>query len=96
MTLDTALLSTDTNITVDLAADAVKDVPGNGIAEVLGTSVSLEDNVAPTLESAQINAPYEVGCVDLFDEALNTTGSTPATSSLHGQGRRQFTYAEQR
>ena len=56
VTLDTALLSTDTNITVDLAADAVKDVPGNGNAEVLATSVSLEDNVAPTLTSAHKRA----------------------------------------
>ena len=55
VTLDTALLSTDTNITVDLAADAVKDVPGNGNAEDLATSVSLEDNVAPTFVSATIS-----------------------------------------
>ena len=79
MTLDTALLSTDTNITVDLAADAVKDVPGNGIAEVLGTSVSLEDNVAPTLESAQVIAGSPRSVVLIFDEAL-ASGSTPATS----------------
>ena len=95
MTLDTALLSTDTNITVDLAADAVKDVPGNGIAEVLGTSVSVEDNVAPTLESAQVIAGSPRSVVLIFDEAL-ASGSTPATSSVHGQGRRKFTYAEQR
>ena len=47
ITLMTALLSTDTDITVDLAADAVTDVPGNGIAEVLGTAVSLVDTTAP-------------------------------------------------
>ena len=34
ITLTTALLGTDTNITVELAADAVKDVPGNGIDAV--------------------------------------------------------------
>ena len=79
VTLDTALLSTDTNITVDLAADAVKDVPGNGIAEVLGTSVSVEDNVAPTLESAQVIAGNPRSVVLIFDEAL-ASGSTPATS----------------
>ena len=79
VTLDTALLSTDTNITVDLAADAVKDVPGNGIAEVLGTSVSVEDNVAPTLESAQVIAGSPRSVVLIFDEAL-ASGSTPATS----------------
>ena len=79
VTLDTALLSTDTNVTVDLAADAVKDVPGNGIAEVLGTSVSVEDNVAPTLESAQVIAGSPRSVVLIFDEAL-ASGSTPATS----------------
>ena len=79
LTLDTALLSTDTNVTVDLAADAVKDVPGNGIAEVLGTSVSVEDNVAPTLESAQVIAGSPRSVVLIFDEAL-ASGSTPATS----------------
>ena len=72
VTLDTALLSTDTNITVDLAADAVKDVPGNGIAEVLGTSVSVEDNVAPTLTSASVDVPP--GWLILtYDENLDTT-----------------------
>ena len=79
VTLDTALLSTDTNITVDLAADAVKDVPGNGNVEDLATAVSLEDNVAPTLESALINAGNPRSVVLIFDEAL-ASGSTPATS----------------
>ena len=55
VTLDTALLSTDTNVTVDLAADAVKDVPGNGIDVDLATPVSLVDNVAPTFVSAAIS-----------------------------------------
>ena len=78
VTLDTALLSADTDITVDLAADAVKDVPGNGIAEVLGTSVSVEDNTAPTFVSAGTNGTDEV--VLTYDEALNTT--QPATSAF--------------
>ena len=60
LTLDTALLSTDTNITVDLAAEAVKDLPGNGNAEDLATSVSLEDNTAPTFVSAGTNGTDEV------------------------------------
>ena len=71
-------MSTDTNVTVDLAADAVKDVPGNGIAEDLATSVSLEDNVAPTFVSAGTNGTDEV--VLTYDEALNTT--QPATSAF--------------
>ena len=78
VTLDTALLSTDTDITVDLAADAVTDVPGNGIAEVLGTSVSVEDTMAPTFVSAGTNGTDEV--VLTYDEALNTTA--PATSAF--------------
>ena len=40
ITLTTALASTATNITVALAADAVTDVPGNGIAAVSATSVT--------------------------------------------------------
>ena len=72
VTLMTALLSTDTNVTVDLAADAVKDVPGNGIAEVLGTSVSVEDNVAPVLASATVNAPANWLRLT-YNEALDTT-----------------------
>ena len=78
VTLDTALLTTDTNVTVDLAADTVKDVPGNGIAEVLGTSVSVEDNVAPTFVSAGTSGTDKV--VLTYSEALNTTA--PATSAF--------------
>ena len=78
VTLSAALLSNDTNVTVDLAADAVKDVPGNGIAEVLGTSVSVEDTVAPTFVSAGTNGTDEV--VLTYSEALNTT--QPATSAF--------------
>ena len=79
VTLDTALLSTDTNITVDLAADAVTDVPGNGIAEVLGTSVSLEDNVAPTLTGAQTRVANSMRLV--FSEDLVQT-SRPNKSAF--------------
>ena len=78
VTLSAALATTDTNVTVDLDADAVKDVPGNGIAEVLGTSVSVEDTVAPTFVSAGTNDTDEV--VLTYSEALNT--SQPATSAF--------------
>ena len=78
ITLMTALLSTDTAITVDLAADAVTDVPGNGIVEVLGTAVSLVDNVPPTFVSAGTNDTDEV--VLTYSETLNTT--QPATSDF--------------
>ena len=78
ITLMTALLTTDTNVTVDLDADAVKDVPGNGIAEVLGTSVSLVDNVAPTFVSAGTSGTDKV--VLTYSEALNTM--QPATSAF--------------
>ena len=40
ITLTTALSATATNITVALAAEAVTDVPGNGIAAVSATSVT--------------------------------------------------------
>ena len=78
VTLSAALMTTDTNVTVDLDADAVKDVPGNGIAEVLGTSVSVEDTVAPTFVSAGTNDTDEV--VLTYSETLNTTA--PATSAF--------------
>ena len=82
ITLTTALLGADTNITVDLAADALKDVPGNGIAEVLGTSVSVVDNTAPTLDGA---TTYTVGgstgiSLD-FSETIDGT-SIPAASAF--------------
>ena len=78
VTLMTALLTTDTNITVDLAADAVKDVPGNGNVEDLATAVSLVDNVAPTFVSAGTSGTDKV--VLTYSEALNTT--QPATSAF--------------
>ena len=79
ITLMTAFLNTDTNITVELDADAVKDVPGNGIAEVLGTAVSLVDNTAPTFVSAGTSGTDKV--VLTYSEALDT-GSQPATSAF--------------
>ncbi len=93
VTLSAALLTTDTNVTVDLAADAVKDVPGNGIAEVVGTSVSVEDNTAPTFVSAGTSGADKV--VLTYDEPLNTT--QPATSAftvkVGGTGRDVSTVA---
>ena len=56
ITLTTALTTSDTMVTVELDADAVTDVPGNGIAAVSSTAVSVEDNTAPTLTSASISA----------------------------------------
>ena len=76
--LTTALLSTDTNVTVEFAADAVKDVPGNGIDAVSPMAVSLVDNTAPTFVSAGTNDTDEV--VLTYSEALNTT--QPATSAF--------------
>ena len=78
VTLSAALLTTDRNVSVNLDADAVKDVPGNGIAEVLGREVSVEDNTAPTFVSAGTNDTDEV--VLTYSEALNTTA--PATSAF--------------
>ena len=83
ITLMTALLSTDTNITVDLAADAVTDVPGNGNAEDLATAVSLVDNTPPTLSSV---GTYAIGGTGTgialqFNETIAST-SIPATSAF--------------
>ena len=47
ITLMTALGSSDTMVTVELDADAVTDVPGNGIAAVSATSVSVNVDSAP-------------------------------------------------
>ena len=79
ITLMTAFLSTDTNITVELDADAVADVPGNGIDAVSSMAVSLVDNTAPTFVSAGTNDTDEV--VLTYSEALDT-GSQPATSAF--------------
>ena len=79
ITLMTALLSTDTNITVELAADAVTDVPGNGIDAVSSMAVSLVDNTAPTFASAGTSGTDKV--VLTYSEALDT-GSQPATSAF--------------
>ena len=83
ITLMTALLTTDTNITVDLAADAVTDVPGNGNAEDLATAVTLVDNTPPTLSSA---GTYAIGGTGTgialqFNETIAST-SIPATSAF--------------
>ena len=79
ITLTTALLGTDTNVTVELDADAVADVPGNGIDAVSSMAVSLVDNTAPTFVSAGTNDTDEV--VLTYSEALDT-GSQPATSAF--------------
>ena len=83
ITLMTALLTTDTNITVDLAADAVTDVPGNGNAEDLATAVTLVDNTPPTLSSA---GTYAIGGTGTgialqFNETIAST-SIPLTSAF--------------
>ena len=79
ITLMTAFLSTDTNITVELDADAVTDVPGNGIDAVSSMAVSLVDNTAPTFVSAGTSGTDKV--VLTYSEALDT-GSQPATSAF--------------
>ena len=84
ITLMTAFLSTDTNITVELTADAVKDVPGNGIDAVSSTAVSLVDNTAPTLVSATVETFDGVNGTSLrpvFDESLDLA-SIPGVSAF--------------
>ena len=79
ITLTTALTTSDTMVTVALAAGAVADVPGNGIAAVSATTVSIVDTTAPTLKSAQIVVNTRITLV--FDEALDST-SLAATSAF--------------
>ena len=79
ITLMTAFLSTDTNITVELDADAVTDVPGNGIDEVSSMAVSLVDTTPPTLTGAGTTSTTEI--LLSFDEALDSN-SIPSTSQF--------------
>ncbi len=79
ITLMTAFLSTDTNITVELAADAVTDVPGNGIDAVSSMAVSLVDNTAPTLTTASTVSNTEV--LLTYNEPLDPD-SIPAASAF--------------
>ena len=79
ITLMAALAATDTNVTVDLAAGAVTDVPGNANAEALATAVDLEDTVAPTFVSAETLGTAFVELA--YDEALDRD-SQPATSAF--------------
>ena len=83
ITLMTALLTTDTNITVELDTDAVTDVPGNGIAEVASMAVTLVDNTPPTLSSAGTYAidGTGTGIALQFNETIAST-SIPATSAF--------------
>ena len=76
--LTTALTAADTAVTVELDADAVTDVPGNGIDAVSPMAVSLVDTTAPTFVSAGTSDTDKV--VLTYDEALNTT--QPATSAF--------------
>ena len=78
ITLMTAFLSTDTNITVELAADAVKDVPGNGIDAVSSMAVSLVDETAPTLSFTSTPSNTEV--LLTYNEPLDAD-SIPETSA---------------
>ena len=77
ITLMTALLGTDTNITVELAADAVTDMPGNGIDAVSSMAVSLVDTTPPALAGAATVSNN--GVLLLYNEALDSS-STPDKS----------------
>ena len=83
ITLMTALARSDTNVTVDLAADAVTDLASNGILEDLATSVTIEDTTSPTLASAGTYAidGTGTGIALEFDETIVST-SIPAASAF--------------
>ena len=90
ITLTTALLSTDTNITVELAADAVTDVPGNGIDAVSSMAVSLVDTTAPTLAAARVDSLLATKVQLTFDESLDSTsisGTSAFTVKVEGNSR---------
>ena len=79
ITLTTALTSSDTMVTVELDAEAVTDVPGNGNAALAATTVSVDDTTAPTLTEAGTTSTTEI--LLSFDEALDST-SIPSTSQF--------------
>ena len=82
ITLTTALTAADTAVTVELDADAVTDVPGNGIDAVSATAVSVEDTTAPTFVSADTATINTVVVVSLlFDEAIDAN-SIPDKSAF--------------
>ena len=79
ITLTSALTSSDTSVTVELAAGAVDDLAGNGNAAVAETAVTTADNTAPTLTGA---STFQNDTVVLsYDEALDLT-SQPAESAF--------------
>ena len=85
ITLTTALTASDTNVTVELGADAVTDVAGNGIAAVPATlvsRVSVVDTTAPVLTNAVIQDVTTAEALLLgFDEALDGN-SVPAPTAF--------------
>ena len=81
--LTNTLTASDMMVTVELDADAVKDVAGNGIDAVAETAVTLVDNTAPTLTSAAIAASPTLAdtIILIYNESLDSS-STPATSAF--------------
>ena len=79
ISLTTALTSSDTSVTVELAADAVDDLAGNGNDAVAAASVTLTDDTAPALTGASTPSNTEVllSC----DEALDSS-SIPDKSAF--------------
>ena len=71
ITLTTALTAADIAVTVALDADAVTDVPGNGIDAVAETSVSRVDTTAPALTAATTVSNNVV--LLTYNEALDST-----------------------
>ena len=80
LTLTTALTTTSTNLTVELAADAVKDDAGNGILAVAATAVTnavgtTVSNTAPTFAN-----PTETRSV-AENSAVGTNVGAPVTAT---------------
>ena len=79
ITLTNALTSSDTAVTVELAAEAVTDVAGNGNEAVAATSVTITDDTAPTLAGA--STPSNDVVLLSYDEALDSS-SIPHESAF--------------
>ncbi len=77
ITLDTALTASDTNVTVELDADAVTDAVGNGNAALAATPIV--DETAPTL--SETSTPSNTEVLLTYNEPLDST-SIPAASAF--------------
>ena len=99
LTLTTALTTTDTNLTVELSADAVVDAASNGILAVAATTVTnaVGTTTAPTVSGVALtSAPgsdntYAIGdsvaATVTFDAAVDITGTPQLELDFDGTAK---------